>query len=399
MAEQKSLPTASEGDTTFNFNGVFRDVHSKISRDKLYKSQELISENKWDEAKKLLSEALKDSSDDHDVRNLKLTLAEVEMYQASVIPDGAKAADRIDWSDVSGRKVQKYFENRDDLPQSVFLLRSSKNDRVIVGRRILSHQYVRNRIRELHCSHVTPSMLLGRLVDQRTKESGYTVFYNELTAGEKIRLMNEILESGMSEYELTYPFPPLIGQGKEEIHAPEEGWEIDEKLALSLGEGEVYIREYSIRYLKSLGRGDLRLFDCACSTGQFLWTMKQGLPGSYTIGSDLSPHMVKFATKRVDEIYCGDALEPKIPPRSVDVVFVRFINSEVVKTEIAPIFLKPLTECLKKGGVMIILGHTPILTSAAEIKMLAPNLEIIQSVGGAKEWNGIFQFYICKRTD
>jgi isonocardicin synthase len=242
-------------------------------------------------------------------------------------------------------------------------------------------------------------MILGRLVDQRTTESGYVVFYNELTSGEKICLMNEILETGMSEYELTYPFPPLIGQGKEEICAPEEGWEIDEKLALSLGEGEVYIREYTIRYLKTLGRNDLRLFDCACSTGQFLWTMKQGLPGSYTIGADLSAHMVKFATKRVDEIYCANALEPKIPPRSVDVVFIRFINSEVVKTEIVPIFLKPLTECLKKDGLLIIVGHTPILTSAAEIKMLVSNVEILQSVGGAKEWNGIFQFYICRRTD
>jgi isonocardicin synthase len=242
-------------------------------------------------------------------------------------------------------------------------------------------------------------MFLGRLVDQRTMESGYVVFYNEMTSGEKICLMNEILESGMSNYELTFPFPALIGQAKEEIQAPEEGWEIDEKLALSLGEGEVYIREFTIRYLKSLGRNDLRLFDCACSTGQFLWTMKQALPESYTIGSDLSAHMVKFATKRVDEIYCANALEPKIPARSVDVVFIRFINSEVVKTEISSIFLKPLTECLKKGGVIIILGHTPILTSAAEMKMLVPNLELLQCLGGAKEWNGIFQFYILRRTD
>lgn len=399
MTEPKTLPTASEGDTTFNFNGVFRDVHSKASRDKLYKAQELISENKWSEAITLLTEALHDSSDEHDVRNLKLILAEVKMYQAREIPEATTADESIDWNNVTGRKVQKYFENRDDLPQSLFLLKSNKTERVLVGRRILSHQYVRNRIRELHCSHVTPSMILGRLVDQRTNECGYVVFYNDLTAGEKICLMNEILESGMSEYELTFPFPPLIGQSKEEMHAPEEGWEIDEKLALSLGEGEVHIREYSIRYLKSLGRANLRLFDCACSTGQFLWTMKQSLPSCYTIGSDLSAHMVKFATKRVDEIYCGNALEPKIPARSVDIVFIRFINSEVVKTEISSIFLKPLSQCLKKGGAMIILGHTPILTSAAEIKMLVPNLEITQSIGGANEWNGIFQFYICTRTD
>ncbi|KAH3799298.1 hypothetical protein DPMN_152904 [Dreissena polymorpha] len=399
MAEQKSLPTASEGDTTFNFNGVFRDVHNKSSRDNLYQAQAFISENKWNAAKDLLQKALSDSSDDHDVRNLKLVIAEVDMYLSRAIPEAIQADEKIDWDQVNSRGVHKYFENREDLPQSVFFLRSNQHDRIVVGRRILSHQYINNKIRELHCSHITASMLLGRLVDQRTRETGYAVYYNQMTAGEKLFLIDDVLNNGMNVYELVFPFPPLIGQSKEEIQSPEEGWEIDEKLALSLGEGEVYIRDYAVRYLKSLGRDDLRLFDCACSTGQFLFTMKQGVPGCYTIGSDLSAHMVEFAKKRVDEIYCANALEPKIPPRSVDVVFVRFINSEVVKTEIASIFLKPLTECLKKGGKMIILGHTPVLTSAAEIKMLVPNLEITQSIGGISEWNGIFQFYVCSRID
>ena len=396
---RRSLATASEGNTEFSFLGIFRDVHAKDERDKLYKAQELVSKNKWDEAKSILKEALTDNIDDHDVRNLTLILSEVEMYEARVIPEGTKPADKINWDDVSKRPISKYFENFNEIPQGVFFLRSNMCDRVIVGRRILSHQFVKNKIRELQCSHVTASMILGKLVDQRIKEDGVVLFYNELSAGEKIRLIDDILETGMSEFELTYPFPALVHLNKEEIQSPEEGWEIDEKLALSLGEGEVYLREYSIKFLKSLEEDELRMFDCACSTGQFLFTMKTALPNSYTIGSDLSAHMAEFAGKRVDEIHCANALQPPVPPKSVDIVFVRFINSEVIKTEIAHIFLKPLTECLKIGGHIIIFGHTPVLTSAAEIKMVVPNLEIIQSIGGAREWNGIFQFYIAKRIE
>ena len=402
MADERrrSLPTHTTGHHEFNFNGVFREVHSVPARNRLYKAQANIAERKWQDAKDLLALAIEEPTcDDHDRRNLKLVLSEVEMYQARAIPEGTKPKENISWNDIRSRRVSKHFERFIDLPQSIFLLKSNKTDRVVVGRRVLSHQYVDNKIRELHCSHVTPDMIFGPLVDQRVKEDGYVVFYNDMTPDEKLGLMKSILDNGVEEYELNIPFPPLIGEKKQEIESPDAGLEIDEKLALSLGEGEVYIRDFTVRFLKALGRDDLRLFDCACSTGQFLYTMKQGVPGSYTIGSDLSAHMVKFATKRVDEIYCANALEPKVPNKSVDVVFIRFINSEVVKTEIAPIFLKPLSECLKKGGLMIILGHTPILTSAAEIKMLVPNMEIQQCIGGDLEWSGIFQYYVLKRTD
>ena len=396
---RRSLATASEGNTDFAFVGIFRDIHAKEEREKLYKAQELVSNNNWDEAKALLKEALTDNIDDHDVRNLTLILEEVERYQERIIPDDTTPADELNWDEVSRRPVSKYVEKFNEIPQGIFLLRSNENDRVIVGRRILSHQFVKNKIRELHCSHVTASMLLGKLVDQRIREDGIVLFYNELTAGERIYLMNDILDNGMTEFEITYPFPALVHLNKEEIQSPEEGWEIDEKLALSLGEGEVYLRQFSIKFLKSLGVDDLHLFDCACSTGQFLHTMKNAIPNCYTIGSDLSQHMAEFAAKRVDEIHCANALKPPIKPQSVDIVFIRFINSEVIKTEIAHIFLKPLVECLKVGGHLIILGHTPILTSRAEIKMVVPNLEIVQCIGGSREWNGIFQFYIAKRTE
>ena len=396
---RRSLATASEGNTDFAFLGIFRDVHATEEREKLNKAQELVSKNQWEEAKDILKEALTDNIDEHDVRNLTLILSEVEMYQARAIPEGTKSADAIDWDDVSKRPISKYFEKFNEIPQGIFFLRSNVCDRVIVGRRILSHQFVSNKIRELHCSHVTASMVLGKLVDQRVKEDGVVLFYNELSAGEKIRLIEDILETGMSEFEINYPFPALVHLNKEEIQSPEEGWEVDEKLALSLGEGEVFLRQYSIKFLKSLGDEEIRMFDCACSTGQFLFTMKKALPNSYTIGSDLSAHMAEFAAKRVDEIHCGNALTPPVPPRSVDIVFVRFINSEVIKTEIAHIFLKPLTECLKVGGHLIIFGHTPVLTSAAEINMIVPNLKIIQSIGGSREWNGIFQYYIAQRME
>ncbi|KAK3586996.1 hypothetical protein CHS0354_026716 [Potamilus streckersoni] len=398
MTSSTILPTATKGNTNFDFNGVFRDVHNDAAREQLDKARNLVTENKLDEAAAVLNAAADAATDNHDIRNLKLISSEVSRYKKALIPLDTPTADKLDWDVINARPVNIFFERFEDLPQSVFFLKSARSETPILGRRILSYQYVKGKIRELHCSHVTPSMILGKVVDQRIKEDGFVVYYRALVPEEKNLLMKSVLESGMQDAELVYPLPALIPPNKTEICSPEEGWDIDEDFALQLGEGEVYLREYSIRFLKTLGRDDLCLYDCACSTGQFLKTMKEAFPKSYTIGQDLSPQMVKYATKRVDEIYCGNALEPKVSESSVDVVFVRFINSEVIKTDIAAMFIPPLVKCLKKDGYIIIFGHTPVLVSAADLEMV-PNIKIIQKIGGAQEWNGICQFYVCQRLD
>ena len=396
-----SLPTATDGNATFDFDGVFRDVNDKGTREKLYGAQKLITDDMWEDAKNQLRSIVNALPHGHDKRNIKLVLKEVELYEKRRIDTSVEPAKKVDWEDVCSREVEMYFEPYDELPQSILTLKQwntkDGQQRVMVGRRILSHQWIASKIRELHCSHITASMLLGLMVDHRVQDNGYVVYYRPLTAAEKKFIMHDIVQNRIKEMEIIFPFPPLQTVFKTEIHCPDEGWEIDETLALQLGEGEVFLREYSVQFLKSLNNEYLHLYDPACSTGQFLWTMKQSLPNSYTVGQDLSEQMVQFATKRVDEIHCGNAIQPKIAEETADVVFVRFVNSEVLKTKDARTMIHPLLKSVKKGGHIVIFGHTPVLISAADL-LMDSSLKLDRCIGGDPKWDGIFQYYVCHKT-
>lgn len=395
-----SLPTATGGHDTFDFDGVFRDVNDKDTRVRLYSAQACVKDGKWAEAEQILKDAIGDSPEGHDQRNLKIVLREVERYQQYHIDISCPSATGIHWEEVCARKPEMYFEKFDELPQSIFVMKfwraADSQNHVLVGRRLLSHQWIANKIRELHCSHVRAGMLLGVLADERVQEDGVLVYYYPLTAEEKRFHMHDVVTKHLNDIEIAFPFPPLQTPLKTEIHCPDEGWEIDETLALQLGEGEVFLRDYSIKFLKTLGREDLFLFDPACSTGQFLATMKSGFPNSFTFGQDLSPCMVKYAKHRVDEARCANALDPQVPDETADVEFVRFINSEVLKARDARLMIGPLLKPLKTGGYMITFGHTPVLVSTSDFKM-SERFEILQCVGGDPEWDGVFQYYVCKK--
>lgn len=400
MKRSGSLPTATDGHDTFNFDGVFRDVNNKLTRERLYAAQKLVSEGKWQNAKDALKVLISEVTDKHDNRNLRMILKEIDLYQERHIEDSVERHEAVNWKTVSERRPTRYSERWDELPQSIFLLKSWKMEdgslRVIVGRRILSHQWITNKIRELHCSHIRASMLLGVFVDLRIQDDGVVVLYRQLTGSEKKTIMHDIVHKYLQEMELVFPFPALQTEYKTEIHCPDEGWEIDETLALQLGEGEVFLRDFSIKFLKTLGKEDLFLYDPACSTGQFLATMKEAFPNSYTAGQDLSYQMTLFAGKRLDEVHHGNAAEPKITDDIADVVFVRFINSEVMKASDARVMVHPLVRVLKRGGHLIIFGHTPVLVSSADL-LMDEGLEVLQCIGGDAKWDGVFQYYVCKK--
>lgn len=401
MKKVGSLPTATDGHDTFNFDGIFRDVNRKETRDRLYAAQKLVSEGKWQEAKDSLKRLISEVTDQHDNRNLRMILQEIELYEERHIEPSVVREDVVNWTDVCKRRTTRYFERWDELPQSIFLLKSWEMEdgslRVLVGRRLLSHQWIANKIRELHCSHVRASMILGVFVDFRIQDDGVVVFYRPLTPPEKKTIMHDIVHKHLQEMELVYPFPALQTEFKTEIHCPDEGWEIDETLALQLGEGEIYLRDFSVEFLKALKKDELYLYDPACSTGQFLATMKESLPKSYTAGQDLSYQMTIFAAKRVDEVHHGNAADPKIPDNTADVVFIRFINSEVLKAADARQMIRPLVRVVKPGGHIVIFGHTPVLVSSADL-IMDEELEVLQCMGGDPKWDGVFQYYVCKKT-
>nr|KAG5712448.1 hypothetical protein BaRGS_011422 [Batillaria attramentaria] len=361
----------------------------RVTRDKIQEGQKRVSEGDWSAARFLFEEALGASSDPHDVKNVQLILDEVKRYQTCAIAADCTPSTGVDWDDLLERRpVESLFESWHDTPQSVFFIRHEHHTlpthddiaghvRFSVGRRILSHQFRSGKIRELHCSLVTPSMLLGVLEDQRMREDGVVLYFRSYSDHEKMFVMQ----------------PGTL----KELSCRPDGWDIDEPLAEQLGEGEVILRQYAQIWLKSLERDDLRLYDPACSTGQFLSSMRSAVPKAHLIGQDLSAQMVSYAKKRLDEIHCGNAIEPKVPENSVDVCFVRFLNSEVVKVKDVLTILEPLSRRVKVGGHLIIFGHTPVLLSAADLRRMH-GWRVEQSLGGGAQWGGVFQFYVVKRV-
>lgn len=90
-------------------------------------------------------------------------------------------------------------------------------------------------------------------------------------------------------------------------------------------------------------------------------------------------------------------MEPKIEAGSADFCFVRFLNSEVVKSSEAEALLTALLPTVKKGGYVIIFGHTPVLLSSANYRAL-PEFEVIQCIASAVDNSGIFQYYVLKKV-
>jgi isonocardicin synthase len=90
-------------------------------------------------------------------------------------------------------------------------------------------------------------------------------------------------------------------------------------------------------------------------------------------------------------------MEPKISPGSADVVFVRFLNSEVVTSAEAEQLLTALLPTVKTGNYMVIFGHTPVLLSSAHLSMI-DNFIVKQCIGTADDKSGIFQYYVLQRV-
>ena len=102
--------------------------------------------------------------------------------------------------------------------------------------------------------------------------------------------------------------------------------------------------------------------------------------------------MANHASKRTDEAHCANAATPKIKPGSADVVYIRFLNSEVVKTSEAETLLHALLPTVKSRGYIFIFGHTPVLLSSANLRCLQ-GFQLRQCVGILENESGMFQYY------
>lgn len=381
-----------------HYDGIFKFVHEKAAQESFQRARLLLARQRWEDAVSAFRQARAQARDNaNDVDTLDLILQEMARYRDNLIPDDVvpRAAD---WSSVCQRPVLRLEERSDRLPQGVFFLTLGPADtrRHLVGRKTLSDKWLMNRIPELFCSLIRPDMVLGQLADQRLTDHSVIVYYHPLDNAEKLQLFRDIYACEGESAELTFPFPLLKASTRKEFTSPAEGWQVDNVYDDMLSNGEAHIREYTCRYLRSLKLAKPRLYDPACSTGVFLSTLKSALPDAYTIGQDLSKQMADVSRERLDEAHHGDALEPQIQLASAQVVFIRFLNSEVVTSAQAEMLLAPLLKTVAVGGLFVVLGHTPILLSSANFRYL-DNFRLERCVAVDVEKRGLFQYYVLKR--
>jgi isonocardicin synthase len=274
-------------------------------------------------------------------------------------------------------------------PQNFFLVKGA--GRTLVGRRLLSRGWIQGDLSELFCAQLRPEMLLGEWLSHRSLENEVVVYYRPLSRAE---CQLEFLQlANSSTTELVFPFVYLTRMGRNEVTSPVEGWTVDEVLREQLFRGEELHRNYAIKALRGMITKGCVLYDPACSTGDFLASIQQAFPGTVSIGQDLSAAMTNMAATRLNQVYTGDAISAPIPPESVDVLFLRFLNSEVVSGAYAIELFEAILQRVKRGGIVVVFGHTPTLVDSALFE--SRGLEVLGRIGVVD--SSIFQFYVLKR--
>lgn len=382
------------------YDGIFKFVHGDKAQQHFARARRLLAQNGWDDAMEAFQEAKAcavNSGYDSDAVVVEGILQEMAAHRDRQMAEG-QAATPVDWSAVGQRSLRRLQEPHDRLPQGLFFLTlgDAAARRRLVGRKTLSDKWLENRIPELYCSLIRPDMLLGELLDLRLTDHSVVLFYFPFENGEKLRIFEDIYRTDGVGSELVFPFPLLKTATRKEFTSPSEGWQVDNAYDDMLSNGEEHVRSYTAQFLSSLALTKPRLYDPACSTGIFLSSLKASVPDAYTIGQDLSLQMTNISRERLDEAHHGNALVPKIQLFSADAVFIRFLNSEVVTSTEAEMLLPPLLTTVAVGGVCVVLGHTPVLLSAANFRSL-PDFRLERCVAVDVEKKGIFQYYILKR--
>ena len=320
----------------------------------------------------------------------ELEKKEIEIYNDMYFNnDAVSNINEIDLNNICNRKIAIFEDYDYNLPQNIFLLKSYKG-KIIVGRKIRSILRIENKINAINCSMITAPMLLGFLKSRNLKDRKIKIEYYPFINEEKKFIFNEIKKNRKIDIYYPYKYRDFY-TGKEET-SPETGWTFNPEKKEYLGYGEVHFRDFTNQFLKNISNSYYYIYDPACSTGEFLDDYKKNFPNSYTIGHDLSQEMIEYAKDYVDESCCCNAIDSPLKDNSVDLMFLRFLNSEVVSTRVAYKILKVLIHKVKKGGLIICFGHTPVLIKREKFQELG--LKIVISNGYNKERDAIFQYYV-----
>ena len=320
----------------------------------------------------------------------ELEKKEIEIYNEMYFDcENICNIDNIKLDDIFNRKTIKFEDFDYNLPQNIFLLKPYKG-KVIIGRKIRSILRIENKINAINCSMITAPMLLGFLKKRNLKNRKITIEYYPFNNEEKKFIFNEIKVN--RKIDIYYPCKYKDYYTKKEEVSPIEGWSFNPEKKEYLGYGEAHFRKFTSIFLKKMNKNYEIVYDPACSTGEFLSDYKKDFPMSHTIGHDLSKEMIDYAKDYVDESLCCNAINSPLADNYVDLMFLRFLNSEVVSTKMAYKIFKVLVSKVKKNGLIICFGHTPVLIR----KEMFQKYGLIPIIcnGYDDKYDAIFQFYV-----
>lgn len=300
----------------------------------------------------------------------------------------------LDMNDLFKRKKYNFLEKDYNRPQAIFYIKLD-SEITVFGRKMISELYINNLIPSKNCSLISKNMIVGVLSNYRKIDRNIEIEYYPLTDGERKYIFNKIIKTN-NKLNINFPFKFYDYHTNMEVDSPSDGWKIYDNTIQTLANGEKHLRKHTLDFLKSLtiNEGEI-FFDPACSTGDFLYSIKKEYPTITTIGQDLGKDMVECSKKKIDKVYHGNSIDTPIEDESVDFIFFRFLNSRVVTSENAKKLYDVLVKKVRKGGYIICFGHTPVLLELEEIKK--ENLELISCNGYDREYDSIFQYYVLRR--
>ncbi len=315
---------------------------------------------------------------------------EIEIYNEMYFDEKEiPTINNIDCKKILSRKVVDFEDFDYNLPQNIFIIKSY-NGKQIVGRKIRSVLRIENKINAINCSMITSPMLLGFLKSRTKKARKIRIEFYPFTNEEKKYIFNDLKNNRL--YDIYYPYKYRDFITNKEEKSPDNGWTFNPEKKEYLGYGEVHFRKFTTDFFKNKNMDNKIIYDPACSTGEFLDDFKKSYPNSYTIGHDLSQEMINYAKNFVDDSCCCNAINSPLKDKSVDLMFLRFLNSEVVTTRDAYKIFKVLLPKVKKKGKIVCFGHTPVLITKQWF--IKNKLMPIICNGYDYERNAIFQYYV-----
>jgi len=243
-------------------------------------------------------------------------------------------------------------------------------------------------------SVLTPRMLMGEFATMRFTRDRVVFYFTARSAGERAAALARSAKD--SEADIDFPFPRLDSDWNEAL-VPPHVWDGTAELADSLDPDEAHFRAAAAIALRDLVRPGDTLYDPACSTGRFISSLGAAFPDCRVLASDASPRMVELARRRIPDAFVADGLGCPVPQESVQVLVVRFLNSEVLSTRAAVDGFHSLLRLIAPGGHALVFGHTPVLPAVRHLA--AQNELVVRSAVAATPGteDEVFQFYLLHR--